>query len=45
MKIDSVVLAVLAIIAGILILFRWVDLYLVIGVYLIVIGILGLMRR
>jgi uncharacterized membrane protein len=45
MKIDSAVMAVLAIIAGILILFKWIDLYLVIGVYLIVIGILGLMRR
>jgi hypothetical protein len=45
LKIDSTVMAILAIIAGILILFRWLDLYLVIGVYLIVIGILGLVRR
>ena len=45
MKIDGVVLAILAIIAGVLILFGWLDLKLVIGVYLIVIGILGLIRR
>jgi hypothetical protein len=45
MKIDTTLAAVLAIIAGILILFKWLDLYLVIGIYLIVIGILGLMRR
>jgi uncharacterized membrane protein len=45
MKIDSALVAILAIIAGILILFNWLDLKLVIGVYLIVIGILGLLRR
>ncbi len=45
MKIDSALAAIMAIIAGVLILFRWLDLYLVIGVYLIVIGILGLIRR
>ena len=45
MKIDSIALAVLAIIAGILILTGWLSLQLVIGVYLIVIGVLGLMRR
>jgi uncharacterized membrane protein len=45
MKIDSILLAVLAIIAGILILTGWLSVQLVIGVYLIVIGVLGLMRR
>ena len=45
MKIDSAVMGILAIIAGVLILFGWLDIKLVIGVYLIVIGILGLIRR
>jgi uncharacterized membrane protein len=45
MKIDSVLLAVLAIIAGILILTGWLSVQLIIGVYLIVIGVLGLLRR
>jgi uncharacterized membrane protein len=45
MKIDSTVLAVLAIIAGILILTGWLSLQLVVGIYLIVVGVLGLARR
>ena len=45
MKVDNVVLAILAIIAGILILFNWLSVSLVIGIYLIVYGILMLIRR
>jgi uncharacterized membrane protein len=44
-KVDNVVLAILAIIAGILILFNWLSVSLVIGIYLIVYGILMLIRR
>jgi uncharacterized membrane protein len=45
MKIHSAWAGVLAIIAGILILFDWLSLSLVIGIFLIVFGILTLVRR
>jgi uncharacterized membrane protein HdeD (DUF308 family) len=45
MKIDNVVLGILAIIAGVLILFNLLSVSLVVGIYLIVFGILTLIRR
>ena len=45
MKIDNVLLGVLAIIAGVLILFQWLSLYLVVGIFLVVWGIITLIRR
>ena len=45
MRYDSVLLGILAIIAGLLILFQWVALYLVVGIFLIVWGIITLIRR
>ena len=45
MKMSGVWQGVLAIIAGILILFHWLDLALVVGIFLIVFGILALLRR
>lgn len=45
MKISSTVIGVLAIIAGILILFKWLELTLIIGIFLIIFGILTLARR
>ncbi len=45
MHISSTVLAILAIIAGLLILFDRLSLSLVVGVFLIVFGILTLIRR
>ena len=45
MKIDSVFIGVLAVIAGILILAHWLSLELIVGIYLIVFGILTLVRR
>jgi len=44
-KISGTLLGILAIIAGILILFDWLRLSLVVGVFLIVFGILTLIRR
>ena len=44
MKIHGAVAAVLAIVAGILILTNWISLQWVVGIYLIVIGIIGLVR-
>ena len=44
MRISGTVLGILAIIAGVLILFDWLSLSLVVGVYLIVFGIITLMR-
>jgi uncharacterized membrane protein len=45
MKIDSVLLGILAVIAGILILGRWLSLELIVGIYLIIFGVLTLIRR
>jgi len=45
LKVDNVVLAILAIVAGVLILFNLLSVSLVIGIYLIVYGILILVRR
>jgi len=45
LKIDNVLLAILAIIAGVLILFKLLDVSLVIGIYLIVFGIITLIRK
>jgi len=45
MKVDNVLLGVLAIIAGVLILFQWLSLYLVVGIFLVVWGIITLIRR
>jgi len=45
MKISSSLLGILAIIAGILILFNRLPLELIIGIFLIVFGILTLMKR
>ena len=44
-KIDNVLLGILAIIAGVLILFNLLSVSLVIGIYLIVFGIITLMRK
>lgn len=45
MRISSTLLAVLAIIAGILILFDRLSLSLIVGVFLIAFGVLTLIRR
>jgi hypothetical protein len=45
MKIDTVVLGILAIIAGILLLAGWLSASLVMGVWLLVYGVLTLARR
>ena len=45
MKADNVLLGVLALIAGILILFNWLSVSLVVGIYLIVFGVVTLLRR
>ena len=45
MKIHGAVLGILAIIAGVLILFGWLPLSLVVGIFLIVFGIITLVRR
>ena len=45
MKSDSVLVGVLAIIAGVLILFGWLPLAVVVGLFLIVFGIVTLIRR
>lgn len=45
MRMDSALMGILAVIAGVLILFHWLDLTLVVGVYLIIFGILMLVRR
>ena len=44
-KRDGLFLAILAIIAGILILLKILPLYLIVGIYLIVYGILAIIRR
>jgi uncharacterized membrane protein HdeD (DUF308 family) len=43
--ISSVTMAIIAIIAGVLILFQWLPLYLIVGIFLIVWGILALINR
>ena len=45
MKTSNVALGIVAIIGGILILFNWISLSLIVGIVLIVIGILVLARR
>ncbi len=45
MKIDRVVLGILAIIAGILILGHWLSVTLIAGIFLIIFGVLTLVRR
>jgi hypothetical protein len=45
MRYDNVILGILAIISGILILFQWIALWLVIGVFLIVWGIVTLIKK
>ena len=45
MKMDSMVLGILAIVAGVLILFGWLPLAVVVGVFLIVFGIVILIKR
>ncbi len=45
MKISGTLLGILAIIAGVLILFGWLSLSLVIGIFLIVFGVLTLVKR
>ena len=45
MKADNVLLGVLALIAGILILFNWLSVSLVVGINLIVFGVVTLLRR
>lgn len=44
-KISGTLLGILAIIAGLLILLKWVSVSLVVGIFLIVFGILTLVRR
>jgi uncharacterized membrane protein HdeD (DUF308 family) len=44
-KLDGLAIGILAIIAGILILFKWLELSLVIGVFLLVYGIITIIRR
>ena len=45
MKLSGTVIAILAIIAGVIILFGWISLQLVIGIFLIVWGILALIGK
>ena len=45
LKLDGLAIGIIAIIAGILILFRWLDLYLIIGIFLLVYGIITIIRR
>jgi uncharacterized membrane protein HdeD (DUF308 family) len=45
MKVSGTLLGIIALIAGVLILFNWVSLSLVVGIFLIVFGILTLVRR
>ena len=45
MKISGTLLGILAIIAGALILFGWLSLSLVVGIFLIVFGIITLVRK
>ena len=45
MRIDSVLLGILALIAGVLILFHWLSSDLVVGIFLVVYGIITLIRR
>ena len=45
MKMSGTVIGIVAIIAGVLILFNWLSLSLIIGIFLIVFGILELTRR
>ena len=45
MKMSGPLIGILAIIAGVLILFNWLSLNLVIGIFLVVFGIISLMRR
>ncbi len=45
MKISGTLLGILAIIAGILILINWLSLSLVVGIFLIVFGVLTLVRK
>ena len=45
MKTSGLLIGILAIIAGVLILFRWLSLELVIGVFLIIYGILAIIGR
>ncbi len=45
MKMSGPLIGVLALIAGALILFNWLSLNLVIGIFLIAFGIITLMRR
>jgi uncharacterized membrane protein len=45
MKISGVLQGVLAVVAGVLILFHWLDLSLVVGIFLIVFGIIALARK
>lgn len=44
-SVNSIVLGLLAIIAGILILINWLSLELIVGIYLIIFGVLTLLRR
>ncbi|MBM4446614.1 MAG: DUF3096 domain-containing protein [Chloroflexi bacterium] len=43
--ISGTVMAIIAIVAGVLILFNWLPLYLIVGVFLIVWGVLALINR
>jgi len=43
--ISGVAAGIIAIIAGVLILFNWLPLYLIVGVFLIVWGILAIINR
>ena len=44
-QLDWLAIGIMAIIAGVLILFRWLDLYLIIGIFLLVYGIITVIRR
>lgn len=43
--ISGTAMAIIAIIAGVLILFNWLPLYLIVGIFLIVWGVLALINR
>ena len=43
--ISGTVMAILAIVAGVLILFNWLPLYLIVGVFLIVWGVLAVINK
>ena len=45
MSLSSLAMGIIAIVAGVLILFQWLPLYLIVGIFLIVWGILAVIDK